>query len=156
MTTDYDTLSRNLEDLKQKLADSQKNVLSLEVNLSNRVGAAEEIVDLYMGLLSTLNLLPPLAPPLPDVDLTLELNTATSNLQQLLTGADIRKIIKPTLSNIAESKRSERASVENERLRVDNDLDQLSVECENVDSEIAVVEKKVLAINEQAENLHSV
>ncbi|THU99358.1 hypothetical protein K435DRAFT_777030 [Dendrothele bispora CBS 962.96] len=155
MTTDYDNLSRNLEDLKQKIADSQRAVLSLEVNLSNRAGAAEEIVDQYTGLLSALNLFPPLPPPLQDIDLTLELNTAVSNLQELLTGADIRKIIKPTLSNIAESKRSERASVENDRLRVDNDLDQLTVECENVDSEIAVVEKKVLAINEQAEDLHN-
>ncbi|KAF5365771.1 hypothetical protein D9758_003150 [Tetrapyrgos nigripes] len=155
MTTDYNTLSRNLEDLKQKIADSQKTVLSLEVNLSNRSGMAEEVVDQYTALLSALDLFPPLQPPLQDVDLRLELNTAASNPQQLLSGADIRKVIRPTLSTIAETKRSERASVENERLKVDNELDQLTLDCENAESETVVVEKKVIAINEEAEDLHN-
>ncbi|KAF5386764.1 hypothetical protein D9615_001826 [Tricholomella constricta] len=153
MNTDHEMLSRNLEDLKQKIAETHKVVMTLEVNVTHRAEAAEEALDVYTHLLSSLELFPPLPPPFEDVDLTLELNTAISNPQLLLAGADIRKVIKPTLSGVAESKRSERASLESERIKVDNELDQLSLDCENVDEEIGELEKKVMALNEQADDL---
>ncbi|TFK42900.1 HEC/Ndc80p family-domain-containing protein [Crucibulum laeve] len=153
MNTDHEMLSRNLEDLKQKISETHKTVMALEVNVTNRAAAAEEAIDAYTNLLSSLELFPPLPPPWQDVDLTLELNSAASNPQQLLSGADIRKVIKPTLSSVAESKRSERASLESERIKVDNELDQLILECENVDEEITDIEKKVAGVNEEADNL---
>ncbi|KAG6891035.1 hypothetical protein C0992_010697 [Termitomyces sp. T32_za158] len=153
MNTDHETLSRNLEDLKQKIAETHKIVMTLEVAVTNRAEAAEEALDAYTNLLSSLELFPPLPAPFQDVDLTLELNTAASNPQSLLLGSDIRKIIKPTLSGIAETKRSERASLESERIKVDNELDQLTLECENVEEEIGEIERKVFALGEQAEDL---
>lgn len=130
--------------------------MTLEVNVTNRATAAEEAVDAYNNLITSLELFPPLPSPLQDIDLTLELNTAAANVQQLLMGADIRKAVKPTLSSIAESKRSERASLESERIRVDNELDQLTLDCENVDEEISEIEKKVAVLNEQADDLRDV
>jgi kinetochore protein NDC80 len=156
MNTDHESLSRNLEDLKHKIAETHKSVMSLEVTVTNRAAAAEEALDSYNNLLSSLGLFPPLPPPWDGVDLTLELNTAASNPQHLLTGADIRKVIKPTLSSIAESKRTERAIVESERIKVDNELDQLTLDCENVDEEIGETEKKVGGLNEQADDLRDV
>ncbi|THH14706.1 hypothetical protein EW146_g5652 [Bondarzewia mesenterica] len=153
MNTEHEQLSRNLEDLRHKIAESSKLILSLEVTVTNRASAAEEALDAYTNLLSTLGLFPPLPRPYEDIDLTLELNTAASNPQQLLLGADIRRVIKPTLSGIAESKRNERANIESERIKVDNDLDQLVLECENMEEEIHEIEKKVGALNEQAEEL---
>jgi kinetochore protein NDC80 len=156
MNTDHETLSQNLKDLKQKIAETHRNVMSLEVNVTNRAGAAEEAIDIYTNLLTSLELFPPLPPPLQDVDLTLDLNTGSSNPQNLLTGADIRRVIKPTLNTVAESKRSERASVESERIKFDNELDQLTLECENIDEEIGEVEKKVVGLNDQADDLRDV
>lgn len=156
MNTDHETLSRTLEDLKQKISETHQIVMTLEVKVTNRVAGAEEALDLYNNLLSSLELFPPLPPPWQDVDLTLDLNSAASNPQQLLSGVDIRKVIKPTLSAIAESKRSNRASIESERIKIDNELDQLTLECENVDEEIAEMEKKVGGLNEQADDLRDV
>ncbi|KAJ7905277.1 hypothetical protein B0H14DRAFT_2659637 [Mycena olivaceomarginata] len=156
MNTDHETLSHNLRDLKQKIAETHRNVMTLEVNVTKRAGEAEEAIDAYTNLLTSLELFPPLAPPLQDVDLTLSLNTASSNPQNILSGADIRRVIKPTLSAIAESKRSERASVESERIKFDNELDQLTLECENIDEEIGEVEKKVVGLNDQADDLRDV
>ena len=156
MNTDHESLSRNLEDLKHKISETHKSVMSLEVTVTNRAAAAEEALDLYTNLLSSLGLFPPLLPPLDGINLTLELNTAASNPQQLLSGADIKKVIKPTLSGIAESKRTERATVESERIRIDNELDQLTLDCENVDEEIGETEKKVGGLNEQADDLRDV
>jgi len=156
MNTDHETLTRNLEDLKQKISETHKMVMSLEVSVTNRAAAAEEALDAYTSLLSSVGLFPPLPPPLQDIDLTLELNTAASNPAALLSGADIRKVIKPLLSREAEGKRAERAEVESERIRVDNELDQLTLECENIDEEIMQLEKKVVALNEQADDLRDV
>ncbi|TFY81964.1 hypothetical protein EWM64_g2047 [Hericium alpestre] len=153
MNTEHEQLSRNLEDLKHKISESHRTVMSLEVTVTNRGAAAEEALDAYTNLLSSLGLFPPLPPPFHEVDLTLELNTAASNPQQLVSGADIRRVIKPTLSSIAESKRSERANVESERIKVDNELDQLVLEIENMEEEINEVDKKVSALNEQADDL---
>lgn len=155
MTTEYEMLSRNIEDLKQKIADTEQTVMSLEVSLTNRISGTEETLHIYNVALSTLGLLPPL-PPHSDIDLTLELNTASSDHSQLLSGLDIRKVIKPTLNSIAESKRSTRAEVENERIRVDNEIEQLTLECDTGEDEISQLEKQVAAVNEQAIDLHNV
>ncbi|KAK0503056.1 HEC/Ndc80p family-domain-containing protein [Armillaria luteobubalina] len=138
MTTEHETLSRNLEDLRQKIAETHRAVLNLEVNVTNRAAATEEALDAYVNLLSSLELL--------------RLYHRLSKVQ-LLKGAEIRKVIRPTLNSVAESKRSERASVESERIKVDNELDQLMAECENLDLETIEVEKKVVSLHEQAEDL---
>lgn len=153
MNTDHETLARNLEDLKHKISEARKTVMSLEVITTNRGAAAEEALDLYGNLLSAVGLFPPLPPPFDNIDLRLELNTATANPQQLLLGSDIRKVIKPTLSSVAEIKRTERADIESERIKVDNELDQLTLECENVDEEVREIEQKVMGLNEQADDL---
>ena len=66
----------------------------------------------------------------------MELNTASSQPENLLKGADVRHVIKPTLNALVESKQSERAVVETERIKLDHDLDQLILECENLEDEI--------------------
>ncbi|KAG5639608.1 hypothetical protein H0H81_010810 [Sphagnurus paluster] len=153
MKTEYETLTRNLEDFKQKIAEAHKGVMTLEVKVTNRAEAVEEVLDVYTNLLSSLELFPPLPPPFENVDLTLELNTAASDPHLLLSGADIRKVIKPTLSGIAESKRSERATLESELIKFDNELDKLTIECENVEDEISKLESKVMGLNKQADDI---
>jgi kinetochore protein NDC80 len=156
MNTEHEQLSRSLEDLKIKIAESQKTILSLEVSVANRGAAAEEAVDVYTRLLSSLGLFPPLPPPFQDIDLQVELNTAASHTEYLLKGPDVRQVIKPTLNAIIEDKRSERAAIESERIKVDHELDQLILECENLEDEINEMEKKVIVLNEQADDLREV
>ncbi|KIM48850.1 hypothetical protein M413DRAFT_438025 [Hebeloma cylindrosporum] len=149
MNTDRETLTRNLEDLKQKIAETHKAVLSLEINVTNRAAAVEEALDTYTNLLSGLGLYPTPPEPWQDIDLSLELNTASSNPQQLLFGLDIRKVIRPTLGSVAEAKRLERAAFENESVKVNNELDQFTTECKNLDYELCELEKKATNLNEQ-------
>jgi kinetochore protein NDC80 len=156
MNTDRETLTRNLEDLKQKIAETHKAVLSLEINVTNRAAAVEEALDTYTNLLSGLGLYPTPPEPWQDIDLSLELNSASSNPQQLLFGLDIRKVIRPTLSSVAEAKRLERAAFENESVKVNNELDQLTTECKNLDYELCELEKKATNQNEQADDLRDV
>ncbi|KAF8874629.1 HEC/Ndc80p family-domain-containing protein [Gymnopilus junonius] len=153
MNTDREMLTRNLEDLKQKIAETHKVLMSLEVTVTNRAAAVEEALDTYTNMLSSLELFPSPPEPWQDVDLTLELNSASPNPQLLLHGSDIRKVIKPTLSSVAETKRLQRAALENESVKVNNELDQFTTECKNLDYELGELEKKATHLNEQADDL---
>ncbi|CCM02890.1 uncharacterized protein FIBRA_05004 [Fibroporia radiculosa] len=153
MNTEHETLTRDLETLKHKITETNQLVVKLEVSLTRKVSDTEDALDAYSNLLSSLGLFPPLPPPLEDVDLALDLNSAASNPQLLLTGADIRRVVKPTLSRVAEMRRTERADVESERIKVDNDLDQLTLECENMDEEALEISNKVNGLSDQADEL---
>ncbi|RPD65917.1 hypothetical protein L226DRAFT_183236 [Lentinus tigrinus ALCF2SS1-7] len=153
MNTDHENLSRELESLKHKIAETSQVVVRLEVSLTRKVSDAEEALDQYTSLLSTLELFPPLPPPLEDVDLTIDLHSAAANPQGLLTGADIRKVVKPTLNRIAEMKMTARADVESDRIKVDDELDQLTLECETIEEEVLEVMGKTNALNDQADEL---
>ncbi|KAI0831084.1 HEC/Ndc80p family-domain-containing protein [Trametes gibbosa] len=153
MNTEHESLSRELESLKHKITETSQVVVRLEVSLTRKVSDAEEALDQYTSLLSTLGLFPPLPPPLEDVDLTIDLHSAAANPQGLLSGADIRKVVKPTLSRITEMKRTARAEVESERIRVDHELEQLTFECETIEEEALEVMNKANALNDQADEL---
>lgn len=145
MNSAHETLARDLEHLRTKIAETHKTVMKLEVSLTKKVSAADEAVDTYTNLLSLLSLFAPLPPPLENVNLSLELNTAAPNASDMLLGPGIRDVIKPSLAIIAELRRTERADVESERIKVDNELDQLSTECENMEEEVVGVLSKVNA-----------
>ncbi|EPT05898.1 hypothetical protein FOMPIDRAFT_1026782 [Fomitopsis schrenkii] len=153
MNTEHETLTRDLEILKHKIAETNQLLVKLEVSLTRKVSDAEEALDMYANLLANLGLFPPMPPPLEGVNLTLDLNSAAANPQNLLSGSDIRRVIKPTLSRVAEMKRTERADIESERIKVDNELDQLTLECENIDEEAVETSNKVNALNDQADEM---
>lgn len=153
MTTEHESLSRNLEDLRAKVAETNKTIMSLEVALTNRVGVAEEVVDTYNNLLATPGLIPPQEA---DVDLIIELNMATSDLQQMVRGPDTRKVIKPTLNKWAEIYRMETDAVKHERIAVEDDHDHIVNACDDLAQEIDAEESKVQALVEQADELRDV
>ncbi|XP_006458435.1 hypothetical protein AGABI2DRAFT_216992 [Agaricus bisporus var. bisporus H97] len=156
MKSDDEQLSRTLEELRQRLADTHRNRMNLEVSAANKTATAEDALEKYTRLLESLELYPTPPPPRQNVNLALELNPAASVPQDLLQGADIRKVIKPTLGTIAEDKRVERADLESDKIRVEDELDQIMQDCENLEEEIMTMEKKVMGLNDQAEELRDV
>jgi kinetochore protein NDC80 len=156
MNSDHEQLSRNLDELRQRISDTHQHVMNLEIAVTKKTESTDDIVDKYMSLLTSLELYPTLPPPRQDVSLALELHPAVSAPQDLLQGADLRRTVKPTLSAIAEGKRIERADLESERIKVENELDQVIQECENVDEEIMELEKKGTSVNDQAEDFRDV
>lgn len=148
MNKEHDTLVRNVEDLKAKVTQTNKLVMSLEVSLTNRVAAAEEVIDQYNTLLSSPGLIPPDAE-----DLTIELSMASSDLQQLVRGPDMRKVVRPALSKWAEMCRMEIDAVKREKIVVDDQHDHVVHECEDLIQEIETETAKVHALTEQAEEM---
>lgn len=156
MNTEHESLTRDLEALKNKLSETNKLIAKLEVSLDKKLRDAEEAVDAYTNLLTSLNLFPPLPPPLDGVDFRLGLNNASAGVSELLIGADVREVLKPKLGVVAELKRMEKAEVESETIKIDHELDQLLLTCENLEEEVLEVSKKVEALNEQADELREV
>jgi kinetochore protein NDC80 len=156
MNTEHETLSQDIKTLKSKIAESTKTINKLEVSLGKKTADTEEAIDTYSGLLATLGLFPPLPPPLENINLALRMNSAASDSRQLLTGPDIAEVVKPSLAVVAEQKRKQRAEVENERINVDNELDQLVTACENLEEEVLDVVKKAAALNDEAEEAREV
>jgi len=148
MNTEHETLARSVEDLKVKVAETNKLVMSLEVSLTNRVATAEEVIDQYNTLLSSPGLIPP-----NEEDLTIELNMANSDLQQLVRGPDMRKVVRPTLSKWAEMYRMEIDAAKREKIVVDDDHDHVVNECDDLIQEIETEAAKVHALTEQAEEM---
>ena len=151
MNTEHETLSRSVEDLKVKVTETNKLVMSLEVSLTNRVATAEEVIDQYNTLLSSPGLIPP-----NEEDLTIELNMASSDLQQLIRGPDMRKVVRPTLSKWAEMYRMEIDATKREKIVVDDDHDHIANECDDLIQEIETEATKVHALTEQAEEMREV
>ena len=73
MTTEQETLSRALDELRRKSTETTNQVRSLEVALAKRSENVEQAVDEYMELLQQLALFPSVPEPLPyaGVDLLL-------------------------------------------------------------------------------------
>jgi kinetochore protein NDC80 len=151
MNTEHETLTRNIEDLKVKVTDTNKLVMSLEVSLTNRVATAEEVIDQYNTLLSSPGLIPP-----NEEDLTIELNMANSDLQQLVRGPDMRKVVRPTLSKWAEMYRMEIDAAKREKIVVDDQHDHVVNDCDDLIQEIETEAAKVHALTEQAEEIREV
>ena len=156
MNTEHEQLAQSIDEMKAKIAETQKDVHSLEVAVANHGAVTEEAVDTYTTLLSGLGLFPPLPPPFQDIDIRMVLNTAASQPENLLKGQDIRHVIRPTLNDILEAKRDERIAVNNKRIEMDHVFDELISECEKLEDEINETEKTVMVLDEQAEDLREV
>jgi kinetochore protein NDC80 len=151
MNTEHETLARSIEDLKVKVTETNKLVMSLEVSFTNRVATTEEIIDQYNTLLSSPGLVPP-----NEADLTIELNMASSDLQQLVHGPDMRKVVRPTLSKRAEMYRIEIDAAKREKIAVDDQHDHVVNDCDDLIQEIETEAAKVHALTEQAEEIREV
>lgn len=151
MNTEHETLARNIEDLKLKVTETNKLVMSLEVSLTNRVAAADEVIDQYNTLLSSPGLIPP-----NEEDLTVELNMTSPDPQQIIRGPDIRKDIRPTLIKWAEMYRGKIDAAKREKIVVDDEHDHAVNECDDLIQEIETDVAKVHALTEQAEEMREV
>lgn len=153
MNSDHEQLSKNLDELRQRMADTHRHVMNLEVNISNKTSSAEDALEKYTHILVSLELYPTPPAPLDNANLALELNPAAPAPQDLLQGADLRKTVRPILSSIADARRAERAHSENEKIKVEAELDRIIQECENLEEEILELEKRANSVSYQADDI---
>jgi kinetochore protein NDC80 len=155
MKTDKETLSKAVEELRTKINESSKSMWDRELALAKRSDTVEQLVGDYMNLAYNTSMHPTPPPPFESINFALELNLATSNPRDMLK-TNIRDTIKPALMAVVESKRQERAKVEDERVKTEDELDRIIQEADNVKEEINAVAHRLQVIQEQAEDVKTV
>ena len=161
MTTEQETLSRALDELRRKSTETTNQVRSLEVALAKRSENVEQAVDEYMELLQQLALFPSVPEPLPyaGVDLRLEINFASQNPRELVRrtvdtsdrGTDPLGEVKGALDSIADYKRRQHMSIEDDAANLENELDDVVAETDRMEEEIDDLERKINNVQEEAE-----
>ena len=162
MNSEQELLSRSLEELRRKNAETSSQMRSLEVALAKRSENVEQAIDEYTDFLDRLGLFPVVPPPLPPTDLRLEINFASSNPRELIRrsangqGADLKGDIKTALDSIADFLRREHQKLEDEVVTVEQELDDVTVEADKVEEEIFEVERRTGNVQEEAEAIRVV
>ena len=162
MNSEHDNLARTLEELRRKSAESSNHARSLEVALAKRSENVEQAVDDYTDYLDRLGLFPCAPPPLPNTDLRLEVNFASSNPKELIrrgvdgSGADLKNDIKATLDVIADHLRQELHDLENEVITVEQDLDNVAVQADAIEEAIFETERRTGTVQDEAEAIRIV
>ncbi|KAG8992225.1 kinetochore-associated Ndc80 complex subunit ndc80 [Tulasnella sp. JGI-2019a] len=153
MHSDRDKLKATLEDLKPQSAEAARATGELEIAFGRRADIVDQVLTRYTSLLYDTELLPTAPEPFSHINFKLDLNTAVSNPADMLKGDDLKKIIHPALSQIAEMKSEERASLENEKIQADEDLDSLTQRCHKMEEDAEPKENQLLVLSKKIEEL---
>jgi kinetochore protein NDC80 len=156
MNAEGANLDRMLSDLKIKSREVNKAALSLEIAVTKRSDVVEQALEEYMALVYKLGLHPNPPAEFSHISFVLELNGAASEPRNLIQGESLRGIIKPAVLAVAEAKRRERGILNDERVKLENDLDVVTVECENLEQEGATMESRIRLTNSEVEEIREV
>lgn len=156
MNSDRDNLKRTLEDLLPKSAEAAQATGKLEIDLGRRSDVVDQMLARYTSMLYDTELLPSAPEPFAHVNFNLELNTAVSNPSDMLRGDDLKGAIHPALSRIAEVKSRERATLENEKIQADEDLDALTQQCHKMEEDAEPRENELSVLSKKIEELRMV
>jgi kinetochore protein NDC80 len=156
MNADGANLDRTLSELKTKSREANKTALSLEIEVTKRCDSVEQALEDYMALVYKLGLHPNPPSDFSHISFALELNSAALEPRNLIQGENLRSVIKPAILSISEDKRKQRGLRNDERVRVENELDVVMVESENLEQEIHTVESRIRVINNEVEEIREV
>lgn len=155
MSSEREQLRRTLEDLRTRVMEAQRGSWEREIASSKRSETVDTAVSEYLQLAYRTGIHPSPPEPYQDIDFNIELHLAASNPQDMMT-ADIRGTIKPALLKIAEFTRIERANINDEKIRLDHDLDRLTNECDNLREELQTRDVQLDVLLRQAEDIKDV
>lgn len=151
MFRDRETLTKQLEDLKEKDIALQQSADQLTVSIFRKSDEVEKIVDDIMRLLYKVNLHPRPPPPFQPGEFRVTFNRATDDPEALLTGADISTggdMTKKVLSH-ADQMRTEKAALAGEAVELENELDIAQNELDQLRSQVEEIRKEVSAIQHE-------
>lgn len=155
MNTEGANLDKMLLELKGKSREANKAATTLEVDVTKRSDFVEQALSDYMALVYKLNLDDQEENPT-GISFQLELNGAASEPRHLIQGENIKETIKPAILAISEEKRKKRGLCNDERVMLDNDLDVVTVECENLEQEIETGESRVRLASSEVDEIREV
>jgi hypothetical protein len=151
MNTEHASLSTNVQDLAQKVQEARTKLGKLEIAVAQRGGKAEDLIEAYNDKLISIQL-----SGHDGADLTLDLNTATDNVKEILRGPDLVKDVRPTMNEAMTERQKARSQVESEKLAVEAELEQYSVDCTNESDKHTALRRGTEQITNEANAIQEV
>jgi len=163
MNHERETLSRNLEDLRVKIAEASQQAYDQEMQVTKSMDRFEALISDYTALGHQIGTIPALldtpGPALgPDgVDYNIDLDLGMDDVNELIAGGKkLRGVIWPGLQSFSEKIRREVMELDNQKIVLDDELDKRSQEADGMRDEAAVRQTRLNMLQNQAEDLRAV
>ncbi|KZW00214.1 hypothetical protein EXIGLDRAFT_761828 [Exidia glandulosa HHB12029] len=148
MTRERDTLTRTVEELKQKVEATKRAYETLEVSWMNRGDQLDHAVEEYASLALKLDLDVPA--PREQIDFTITLDLAK---EPLIRSEDLKRTVRPALLAIVEDARRQRSEIADEQVRLEHELATLLAGIEQLDDDLVRLDARVASVLEEADNI---
>lgn len=161
MNHERESLTRNLDDLRSKIAEASQSAYDQEMLVTKSMDRFEQLLQDYtalghqIGVISPLGEGPSLGPG--NLDYTIELDLGQEDLNEVqLDGKRMRQIIWPALQTYGETFRKQGLELANETIALEDEFDRLGSILERQKENVATREVKLRVAHEQVEDLKSV
>jgi kinetochore protein NDC80 len=161
MNHERETLSRNLDDLRGKIAEASQFAYDQEMLVTKSMDRFEQLIADYTALGHQIGVIRPLSegPSLGpgDVDYAIDLDLGIEDLLEVQSsGRRMRQMIWPALQVYGEGFRKQMVEIENGNIVLDDENDRLGQKVERQKEEVANLEMRLKVVHEQAEEAKNV
>ncbi|RSH90239.1 kinetochore-associated Ndc80 complex subunit ndc80 [Saitozyma podzolica] len=156
MNHERETLSRNLDDLRGKIAEARQFAYDQEMLVTKSMDRFEQLLADYTALGHQIGVIRPLSegPTLGpgDVDYSVDVDLGLEDLHEVQgQGKNMRQVIWPALQAYGETFRKQMVEMENGNIALDDENDRLGQKVERQKEEAANLEMRLRVVREQAE-----
>lgn len=161
MNHERETLSRQQEELRVKIAEVSQQSYDQEMSVTRSMDRFEQLVADYTALGHRIGSIPPLSegPALgPDgIDYSVDVDLGVDDVNDITQGGRrLRSEIWPALQSYGERFRTEAVQIQDGNIMLDDEVDRLAQKVERQKEEAANLEMRLKVVNDQAEHAKAV
>ncbi len=161
MNHERETLTRNLEELRTKTAETSQMAYDNEMQVTKSMDRFEQFLSDYTALGQQIGVIQPLSEGMilgpGDVDYNVELDLGVEDLNEVqIAGRRMRSVIWPALHAYAEGFRKQSLELGNSTIALDDEYDRLGQTVERQKEEVGNLEVRLKVVHEQAEDAKNV
>lgn len=155
MNHERESLTRNLDDLRVKIAEANSSVYDQEMQVTKSMDRFEALVAEYTLLAQQIGTMSPdgsIAPGPDGIDYNVDFDLGVEDVNVLINdGKRLRATIRPALQAFGEKFRLEIANLAEKKIAMDDELDKKNSELEGMKDEGATRQAKLTVLSEKAE-----
>lgn len=157
MNHERESLKRNLDDLRTKVAEVSQQSYNQELMVTKMIDLFEQLLSEYTSLGHLIGIIQPLADGEtslgPDgVDYNIQIDMGTEDILHVQTsGQRMSEVIKPALQAYSESFRRQVSELANEQISLEDDLDKVGQRVDGLRADCDNLEVKLKLASDQAE-----
>ena len=156
MNHERETLTRNLEDLRAKIAEASQASYDQEMQVTRSMDRFEQLLADYTSLAHQIGTIVPL-PEAGAVDYVIDLELGVEDVSEVqAAGRKMKDVIRPALQTLADRYRKELQGHANDLIQLEDKFDRLGQDVTKQRDEAANLEMRLKVVHEQAEEMKNV